>query len=716
MKKTCGITLIALVVTIIVLLILAGISITALFGENGIIAIAKNAKIKMAQAEKEEEVRLAITSLLLRNGYDESKVTVSAVVEKVKENYKDQKSKNSISGASNVESSNNFPGYIQYDKPSSTIDQSIVVSVDENLNVTSHLDEPEPPIELPDSEYEKVGDTYYNSPELSKFKPENTYYVTYDSNGENETVYGRIDKVKKPDNWYDYEDKRWANVVTVNGDDVTYWTWIPRYKYKITEGTEEVDIKFVDVNNNYQGKEEVDLTGYTLPESFTFDSQPLAGYWASKYEVQDSSSSGVEKMQIKQELSSIYIASSKINQEEPKDKYTIFLNGEKLIGGVTLPYVFEDTQPGTEYEICLVNETDRKMIGNTKETINDSSKNIEVDLSGFNPKKTYYITQDEKGENEKLGDKIELDGSGKATNIPDNWYNYDKKRWANVVTVNEDDVTYWTYIPRYEYRTYEYINYTDIRYIPVTQEKADEGYKLPESFTFDEKPLKGYWASKYEVQDSSSSGLEKLRVKPEPESSSIYITTTKPDGEYTIYVDGEFHKDKQTLPYHLPDVDLSKEHEILLYNDKDSRIIGVMTVRSNDTAKNIEVDLSGFNPDCTYYVTYDDNGESETIGDKIQLDSSGKPLNMPDNWYDYDKKRWANVVTKGKDETGKELIAYWTYIPRYEYKIYSSFEYTEVRYLKEGEEVEEGYKLPESFTFDGKPLKGYWASKYEVQQ
>lgn len=39
-----GITLIALVVTIVVLLILAGVSINALFGNNGIISRAKDTK------------------------------------------------------------------------------------------------------------------------------------------------------------------------------------------------------------------------------------------------------------------------------------------------------------------------------------------------------------------------------------------------------------------------------------------------------------------------------------------------------------------------------------------------------------------------------------------------------------------------------------------------------------------------------------------------
>ena len=53
-----GITLVALVVTIAVLLILAGISITALFGDNGIIARAKIAAEKTQEAEEKDKAQM----------------------------------------------------------------------------------------------------------------------------------------------------------------------------------------------------------------------------------------------------------------------------------------------------------------------------------------------------------------------------------------------------------------------------------------------------------------------------------------------------------------------------------------------------------------------------------------------------------------------------------------------------------------------------------
>ena len=66
-KNEKGITLIALVITVIVLLILAGITIAALSGDNGILTRAKEAKEKTEQAQKEEEKTLSNMERILNN-------------------------------------------------------------------------------------------------------------------------------------------------------------------------------------------------------------------------------------------------------------------------------------------------------------------------------------------------------------------------------------------------------------------------------------------------------------------------------------------------------------------------------------------------------------------------------------------------------------------------------------------------------------------------
>ena len=62
-NKQKGITLISLVVTIIVLIILAGVSISMLVGDNGIITQAQNAKRETEEAQAREKLELALIDL-----------------------------------------------------------------------------------------------------------------------------------------------------------------------------------------------------------------------------------------------------------------------------------------------------------------------------------------------------------------------------------------------------------------------------------------------------------------------------------------------------------------------------------------------------------------------------------------------------------------------------------------------------------------------------
>ena len=65
MKNNKGITLIALVITIIVLLILAGVTIASLTGENGLLSRAGNSKIENLKAEAIEKANSEIQSQLI---------------------------------------------------------------------------------------------------------------------------------------------------------------------------------------------------------------------------------------------------------------------------------------------------------------------------------------------------------------------------------------------------------------------------------------------------------------------------------------------------------------------------------------------------------------------------------------------------------------------------------------------------------------------------
>lgn len=84
MKRNRGITLIALVVTIVVLLILAGASISMLTGENGIITQAQNAKLETRAGNVREEVDLWKTENALRKTNNEEQISKETMLSNLK--------------------------------------------------------------------------------------------------------------------------------------------------------------------------------------------------------------------------------------------------------------------------------------------------------------------------------------------------------------------------------------------------------------------------------------------------------------------------------------------------------------------------------------------------------------------------------------------------------------------------------------------------------
>ena len=87
--QNSAITLIALIITIIVLLILAGVTLNMVMGENGLFGKANNAKNKTEVAQYEEELRMCVLELqtdAAANGTTFNMETIkNKFVEKVKE-------------------------------------------------------------------------------------------------------------------------------------------------------------------------------------------------------------------------------------------------------------------------------------------------------------------------------------------------------------------------------------------------------------------------------------------------------------------------------------------------------------------------------------------------------------------------------------------------------------------------------------------------------
>ena len=80
-KRNTGITLIALVVTIIVLIILAGVSINMLVGKNGIITQAERAKDSNSKANIKEKITMAMQGLIVEKYTENNKIIEAGELE-----------------------------------------------------------------------------------------------------------------------------------------------------------------------------------------------------------------------------------------------------------------------------------------------------------------------------------------------------------------------------------------------------------------------------------------------------------------------------------------------------------------------------------------------------------------------------------------------------------------------------------------------------------
>ena len=223
-KEKNGITLIALVITIIVLLILAGVTIATLTGDNGILTKAQKAKIQNNNATVKEKVDLAIAASLDETGkidLDQLKTNLNNVdgINPIKEDLTDSSfpldvTVDGIKVTITKDSNGNY-GTSVGNGNSSSGGSSGDGKEDENL------------AQVPTS-WEKTTKTDSN-------------WYSYNGDIVNAPkLVGKMTPIK-----YNLElpseantTNKWANAITADG---SMWVWIPRYAYKITYYT----------NNNY---------------------------------------------------------------------------------------------------------------------------------------------------------------------------------------------------------------------------------------------------------------------------------------------------------------------------------------------------------------------------------------------------------------------------------------------------------------------------------
>ena len=272
-KSIKGITLVALVITIIILLILAGISIQ-IITNTGLFEKAKEARKQNEISNIKEQIQLELYAKQAEKAGEITEYDLRSIIEKYGTvNYEENKT--TIKG---ITTNNGYEISIADIYTGELSEEKLVA--DGTWQDTKKVNSPElltgmTPIKFTEPEDNKEGTTV-----------QTTYTDT---------------------NWYNYSEKKWANAETKDG---SMWVWIPRYAYRINSSTQTCDIVFlIGTTDNYydaEGKlqtakrqtkkdETIDTTtGYTVHPAFTDESnigfanggwdKELAGIWVAKFE------------------------------------------------------------------------------------------------------------------------------------------------------------------------------------------------------------------------------------------------------------------------------------------------------------------------------------------------------------------------------------------------------------------------------------------------
>ena len=231
-RKNNGITLIALVVTIVVLLIISGISISML-GENGIINQSKQAKEETEISDEKEKVEISAVNAAGKDKWGE--ITEDNLEEELNKNIGKRNEDYILE-----KSGNEFIVTYTNSKRSYYIDTNGNVA-----ETQTPEDKPEVSTETAFSrewgviEIEFLSGTSYNETDTPNV-PNMTsdMKAVYWENGVEKVERESADFDKSK--WYDYiaqtgnteagGTSKWANAKTSDG---SYWVWIPRYAYRI---------------------------------------------------------------------------------------------------------------------------------------------------------------------------------------------------------------------------------------------------------------------------------------------------------------------------------------------------------------------------------------------------------------------------------------------------------------------------------------------------
>ena len=714
MKNNKGITLMALIITIIVMLILAAITIS-MISSGGIIGRANEAKFKTKMQKISEELFMYNAGLEMEG--KDSKINAGEVLKEIitQDGLEiDQASVQDISkiltsvGKTEEQYCIVLDGdlyYVSQDKIDNNEKQTKWCE-DIGIKVYAFAGKPEG-IQIVNGNYELVNGVYLCTPQLNMgLEKDKTRYVKLDKKG-NMSVGNWINK--KPDaDWYDYKSQNWANICVESDGLTCFYVWIPRYCYKVDSKSQRTDVKFINLQNEYIDEsgnqtswEDLQTQGYKLPEAFNFNNKDLPGYWISKYQLNELGSYPVN-FDVAAGTTSMTIQNIATATQKTIKKYTYAINGK----------IVHESKKAEDYKITGLARGNKTInvtaLDENGEIVGSFTKKYEVaetnvpDVSQFDPDTTFYVYWDEDG---KEHNEVPISRAA-----PSAWYDYTTANWANVVTRNNGLEAYFVWIPRYAYALNSTSQRSYIKFLKGTTRDIPAGYKIPEAFTFNGTELTGYWVSKYQLAE----GTAKVNAEISAGSNSLIVgdisnSTGGTPTKIEYYLNGDKVNNGTSLTEHYAYSGLKANTQytinIILRDAKDN-FVGAVTKKVK-TSIDVTPDLTGFEKDKTFYVYYDADGTEHS---DIPISESA-----PNNWYDYATQNWANIVVKANDK-----VSYFTWIPRYEYAITDADkakQRTEVVFVTTdttNENCTTGYKVPEAFTFNKKELRGYWISKYQL--
>lgn len=369
-SSNSAITLIALIITIIVLLILAGVTIHMVVGDSGLFGKANEAKFKTMMSSYREEVNLytswKVTETMNTDtsGINAGDPLKSAIEQSIVEDIKAEDVNIAITDI--IKDIKNdakdyvvvYKGEIYYVSSKEVKNNEKQIKWCNDIGIKVLEIKKEVGIVVRNGNYELIDGIYVCTPKLNEgFVAEKTRYLEVNDAG-NLTPGNWIDQ-KPTTNWYSYRQSKWANIIVENNGTEIYYTWIPRYCFTLDQENERSDVKFIDCDNNYKDEngnvtnwETLEAEGYQIPEAFTFDKTNLAGYWAMKYTAGDVSTPSTLNYEMSVSNGKITVKNITLNttitNSNPIEKYTIALNGSivKTITNTTETIVLDNLKAG----------------------------------------------------------------------------------------------------------------------------------------------------------------------------------------------------------------------------------------------------------------------------------------------------------------------------------------------------------------------------------